>query len=158
MIATTYFETFLHALENNKDKQGVLGDEWVVFPPNPDYGYNSTPLNALTFATMGVDGVHYAILTEKGAVSDNSPVIQICPMDFSDLYQVLASSFLSYLSKGCGVPLQEMEVVFEEERIGKRVLVPLLKVHFDQQRLWGQTGSRNLDRFLDLIEQKPCRR
>src|SRR5262249_39838142 len=112
----TYFATYLHALENSRYKKGVLGKEWVIFPPNPDYGYESTPRNALTFGTMGVDGVHYAILTKDGVVRDDSPVIEVCPMDFDDFYQVLAESFLNYLAVGCGVSLLEMERVFEDER------------------------------------------
>ena len=67
----TFFETFLRSLEPLPDKQGVLGKEWVIFPPSPDYGYASTPRNALTFAAMGVDGVHYAILAIEGVVRDD---------------------------------------------------------------------------------------
>jgi len=152
-MSTTYFQTFVDAIKNLPDKQ-VLGQEWVIFPPSPDYGYDSTPRNALTFAVMGVDGVHYAILTFDGAVRDDSPVIQICPMDFSDLYGVLAESFLSYLAQGCGVSIAKMEAVFAKERNGKQTLAPLLKERFDQSRLWREERSPDLDRFLDLIEPK----
>ncbi len=74
-MGETYFQTFLDAIRDLPDKQ-VLGDEWVLFPPNPDYGYDSTPKNALTFAIMGVDGLHYAILTIGGVIRDDSPVIE----------------------------------------------------------------------------------
>jgi hypothetical protein len=148
----THFEIFLSALESSSEKQGVLGDEWVIFPPNPDYGYESTPRNALTFGTMGVDGVHYAILTIDGAVRDDSAVILISPMDFSDPCRVLSDSFLSYLANGCGASPEEMEVVFAKERAGKHALVPFLKKRFDQSLLWGV--SLKLQRCLDLIERK----
>jgi hypothetical protein len=152
----TYFETYLSALEKVDDPQGVLGEEFVILPPNPDYGYESTPRNALTFGCMGVDGVHYAILTNKeGIVGDDSPVIQICPMDFSDLYQTKGESFLAFLADACGVSIQEMEAVFVAERAGKATLVQFLKGHFDMSRLWDDNRTQRLERYLALIEPKP---
>lgn len=71
-MGDTYFQTYLDAIRSLPDKQ-ILGEEWVIDPPNPDYGYDSTPNNALTFSIMGVDGVHYAILTIGGVVRDDSP-------------------------------------------------------------------------------------
>src|SRR5262249_44399236 len=97
-MGVTYFGTYLRALDACADVQGVLGDEWVIHLPNPDYGYESTPRNALTFGCMGVDGVHYAILAIDDGIMDESPVIQICPMDFSDLYQAKGDSFLMFLA------------------------------------------------------------
>ena len=118
MTNPTYFDTFLRAVENADDRCGVLGGEELVFPPDPAYGYWATPRNALTFAAMGVDGVHYAVLRIDGAVTDESPVIHVSPMDFSDPYAVLGASFLEYLAAACGVSDQELEAVFEQERAG----------------------------------------
>jgi hypothetical protein len=56
IMNVTHFETYLHALDVCADPQGVLGEEWVLHPPNPDYGYESTPRNALTFGRMGNRG------------------------------------------------------------------------------------------------------
>lgn len=150
----TFFETYLRALDSCADVQGTLGEEWVIHPPNPDYGYESTPRNALTFGIMGVDGVHYAVLTIEDAVCDESPVIQVCPMDFSDLYQVLADSFLSFLADGCGVSLIKMESVFAAERKGEEVLVSFLKEKFDMSRIWDEKRSRQFPDCLELIEKK----
>jgi hypothetical protein len=86
---------FLHAVEKTRDRRGVQGDDRLVFPPHSDYGYESTPRNALTFGDMGVDGVHYAILKIDGAVTDESPVIHVGPMDFSEPYVVLGDCFIS---------------------------------------------------------------
>ncbi len=58
----TYFETFLQAVEATSERDGILGSDYIVYPPNPDYGYDATPRNAVTFAAMGVDGVHYTLL------------------------------------------------------------------------------------------------
>jgi hypothetical protein len=150
----TYFDTYLRALEKVDDPQGVLGKEWVILPPNPDYGYESTPKNALTFGCMGVDGVHYALLTKNGVVCDDSPVLQVCPMDFSDLYQVKADSFLSFLADACGVSIQKMEAVFVSERAGNSTLAEFLKSHFDMSRLWGEQRTQRLQQYLAMIEAK----
>jgi len=154
-MSPTHFETYLHALDACPDPQGILGDEWVLHPPDPDYGYESTPRNALTFGVMGVDGVHYAVLKTKGVVEDDSPVIQVCPMDFSDLYQVLAESFLRFLADGSGVSRGEMESVFATERAGEQTLVPFLKERFKMSRLWDENRSRQLRDCLEFIEKKP---
>src|SRR5262249_59563338 len=85
----------------------LLDGDSVVVPPDPDYGYNSTPRNALTFAVVGCDGVHYAILTFDGKARHDSPVVQVSPMDPKDVL-VLAPSFLKYLADGCGVSAERM--------------------------------------------------
>lgn len=152
----TYFDTFIHAIENTppRHRRGVLGDDEIVFPPHPDYGYEATPRNALTFGAMGVDGVHYAILRINGEVTDESPVIHVGPMDFSEPYVALGDSFIAYLAAACGVSIREMDFVFQEERAGLQKLVPFLKEHFVHSRLYDENCLRKLDRYLEYIEQK----
>src|SRR5262245_25654998 len=117
----TYFDTFVRAVENTplRERLGILGDDYLIFPPDPDYLYEATPGNALTFGNMGVDAVHYAILKIQGEVTDESPVIHVGPMDFSEPYVVLGDCFLSYLAAACGVSIREMNSVFEEEPRGQ---------------------------------------
>jgi hypothetical protein len=126
-----------------------------MHPPDPDYGYQATPKNAITFGVMGCDGVHYVVLTIGGAVTDESPVVQVCPMDFSDLYQVLAESFLHFLATNCAVSLNQMELVFAKERAGEQVLIAFLKENFDLSLFWNDNRPRNLDHLLEFIEKKP---
>jgi hypothetical protein len=153
----TYFETFVRAVEKAGDRD-VLGDDELVFPPvahyDSIYDYDSTPRNAVIFGAMGVDGVHYAILRIDGAITDASPVIHVSPMDFSQPYAVLGETFLAYLAAACGVSVQQMEAVFEEERAGGNRLVPFLKTHFDHSRLYDEARLRALDRYLKFIETK----
>lgn len=152
----TYFHTFVRAVENTpvNDRRGVLGDDQLVFPPRPDYGYEATPRNALTFGTMGVDGVHYAILKIDGEVTDESPVIHVGPMDFSEPYVALGDSFIAYLAAACGVSIREMDSVFLEERSGGQKLVPFLKEHFVHSRLYDEKRLRKLEQYLKRVEQK----
>jgi hypothetical protein len=148
------FKIYLKALDKCEDVQGILCDEWVIHPPNRDFGYAQTPRNAVTFAEMGVDGVHYSILEVDGVIDDDSPIIQVCPMD-SDTYQVLADSFVSFLAQGCGVSVREMEAVFVSELITGQALVEFLRARFTIEKVWNTKRSPELDRLLDLIEQKP---
>lgn len=150
----SYFATYLRALDACADVQGVLGDEWVIHPPNPDLGYESTPRNAMTFGRMGVDGVHYAILAINGVVTDESPVIQICPMDFSDLYGAMGDCFLMFLADGCGVTCATIEDVFTAERAGTPTLVAFLKERFDMSRLWVEERSQKLKPYLRYIQPR----
>ncbi len=122
---TTHFQTFINAFAVLERRSRLLAGDDVLCPPSKDYGYQSTPKNSLTFAAMGVDGVHYAILKVDGEVRDDLPVVQVSPMDSEDIV-VLAESFLSFLADGCDVSLDEMQAVFDGERTGKRQLVPFL--------------------------------
>ena len=132
----------------------LLDDDLVLCPPSEDFGYQSTPKNALTFADMGVDGVHYSILKRDGKIRDDSPVIQVSPMDSEDI-TVLAESFLHYLSDGCGVTMQEMEAIFEAERTSHSRLVPFLSQNFKCRRLLKEERAKELTlRFGNLIERK----
>lgn len=150
----TLFDIFVRAVAQSADRRGILGDDEVVFPPESDFGYESTPRNALTFGAMGVDGVHFAILKIDGEITDASPVIHVSPMDFSEPYAVLGESFLDYLAAGCGVAHSEMEAVFAAETTCGAKLVPFLKAHFDHSRLYNETRLRSLEWRLELIETK----
>jgi len=50
--------------------------EW---PPRR-WDYFCTPLNSLTFASTGGDGVHYGLLTVPGRSADATPVVMTVPM------------------------------------------------------------------------------
>lgn len=153
-MSDSYFHVYLAALDAAASLDRVLGDETPIHPPAEDYGYSSTPRNALTFAKMGVDGVHYSVLAINGRVSNESPVIQVSPGDFGDYHRVLAGSFLEFLAVGCGADVREMKEVLADERDGGATLVPFLSKHFRIQRLWNYSRSNHLRRFLKYIEPK----
>ena len=103
---------------------------------------------------MGCDGVHYAILAIDGAIIDDSPVIHVSPMDFSDPYAVLGTSFLDYLAVACDLPASEPEDVFARERSGENTLVPFLRGHFSHSRVYDDARFARLAAHLDHIEPK----
>lgn len=129
------FALFLEAIRELPVHARVLGEEALVNPPDPTFGYDATPLNALTFARMGVDGVHYAVLTQEGAVAEDSPIVEVSPMDFDRPVTVIAESFLDYLATGCSTSTAELLQVLHQEANSGGVLVPYLASHFDQTRL-----------------------
>jgi len=134
------------------DQRSMKGDA-ILIPPNHDFGYMSTPANALTFSSMGVDGVHDALLKIGGEVCDNSPVLQISPMD-SDDHIILAPTFLDYLADGCGVPKTKIRSLLAIENHDQ--LVPFLDERFESGRLLDEDRARKMNaRFGHLIQRKP---
>ncbi|MCK9861797.1 hypothetical protein [Paenibacillus sp. ATY16] len=66
---------------------------------NEKAGYFCTPVDSFPFARTGVDGIHYALLTNFGLVKDldEAPVIQVSPMD-SDRIQLVARNLHDFFS------------------------------------------------------------
>ena len=149
------FNVFLTALSRAGDLEGVLGEECVEYPPSENVDYWATPENAVVFGWMGVDGVHYAILKIDGQIQDNSPVIQICPMDFEEPYSLLAPSFTDYLAIGCGATPQEIEALLRDEHAGNPSLLAFMRSRFQQSRFWTDGVDRDIGPFAKIIVKKP---
>lgn len=144
----TDFETFVIAI-GRLDEDGrrtVLGDEYVLYPPDEDLDYSTTPKGAVAFGTMGVDGVHYIILKLEGEIRDESPVIHFSPMDFSSPYTLLGHTFAGYLATVCGVSENKIHELMVRERSGENILVSFLRCNLDHGRL-------DLDRFGSQVEK-----
>ncbi len=153
-MATSHFQTFIDAFAAVEQRSRLLAGDDVLCPPSEDFGYQSTPKNAVTFASMGVDGVHYAILKIDGQVRDDSPVVHVSPMDSDDV-TVMAESFLSFLAEGCGLSAREMQEVFDAERSGEHQLVAFLSGHFDRYRLPDDEQTHQLtSRYGHLVQRK----
>jgi hypothetical protein len=65
------------------------------------YGYDSTPLNADTFAKTGGDGVHFSFLLRPGQPVESAPVVMTVPMAFDDENHVVGEDLRDFLSLGC---------------------------------------------------------
>lgn len=155
-MTNRYFETFVRAASSYADGPEFLGGDRVLLPPNPDFGYDATPENALTFATMGVDGVHFALLLIDGEVRGDSPVVHVGPMDFSREVLIVAESFLDYLSRGCDLPPNEMSPIFDTEDLHPGTLIPFIADRFDGDRLLDESRIAELTlRHLHLVQSKP---
>lgn len=159
---TSDFETFVSAIAklDRRDRHGVLGEEELIFPPDPAYGYWATPQNALTFGAMGVDGVHYVILTKEGRAENQMPIIQVAPMDFSAPYTVYATSFLEFLAFACGAPKENVKSLISRQHEGTDDLVPFLKSNFrlhdrDHDAIFDDAHQSKLAYLIDLIQRNP---
>lgn len=147
------------AAEESQQREGVLGEEILVFPPAADFGYLETPANGVTFGHMGVDGVHFVALTQDGTATDELPIIHVSPTD-ADCYSVLAPNFAALLALACGASALEVDEVLAAQRSEGRGLVPFMKRHFrlrgtDRPELLAPDRQKDLAPLLNLIERKP---
>jgi len=62
--------------------------------------YESTPENAIIFASTGVDGCHYCIVPKQGVSINESPVYHVSPMDGESTVVWVAKDFIDFLSIG----------------------------------------------------------
>lgn len=62
--------------------------------------YDSTPVGAKIFASMGVDGIHYCVMPKDNDITlENSPIYCVSPMDFSERTVVwTAKNFHDFIS------------------------------------------------------------
>lgn len=63
-------------------------------------GYNRTPDDAIVFLWTGVDGDHFAFLTDGGTVDtlENAPILFIQPMDSDEPYKPVAKNIKEFLA------------------------------------------------------------
>ena len=153
---TSYFELFIAAARQGATDGIVLGGDYLVDPPNESFGYWATPKNSLTFAKMGVDGVHTAIITFDGMVREDSPVVYISPMDFDSAVTVVAPTFLDYLADGCGIDRSAMAEALESSQRDPGEFLRLLDSNFDSQRLLESDRIERLNgEYLDQVQVNP---
>jgi hypothetical protein len=57
-------------------------------------GYPCSPADAILFANTGMDGIHYAFLTDFGTVAnlEEAPIVCVSPMDFGNCVRLVASN------------------------------------------------------------------
>ncbi|WP_339279355.1 hypothetical protein NYE40_04405 [Paenibacillus sp. FSL W8-1187] len=66
------------------------------------FRYANTPCDAVVFGSTGMDGIHFALLTDFGRSADlgQAPVICVSPMEFDDPSTVIARNLREFLSYG----------------------------------------------------------
>jgi hypothetical protein len=151
----TAFDIFLNSLARANSLEGVLGEDNVIYPLDEEFDYSATPLNAVVFGSMGVDGVHYAILTIDGEIREESPVIVIRPMDFDEPYSLLAPTFTDYLARGCAVSREEIEDLLVAEQAGHSSLVEFMRSNFDGTRFFSDGPENDIGPYAKLIIPRP---
>ena len=78
---------------------GVIG--LFLHDPPKNAGYRETPVNSVTFASIGVDGAHFGSITDGCEVTPESPVVLTIPMNFDEPNFIVGESLYDFLCLGC---------------------------------------------------------
>ena len=62
--------------------------------------YSSTPINSLSFAQTGGNGVHFSLVLLSGNVSEDSPVVMTVPMNYGKVNLIVGETLIEFLSLG----------------------------------------------------------
>jgi hypothetical protein len=149
---------------------GAIG--LFLHDPPKNAGYRSTPLNSVTFASIGVDGIHFGSITDGAVVDPATPVVLTIPMAFEAPNYIVGSSLYDFLCFGCRhgySNLGNLHLHFDET-IDYYQNVPedffderspgILKTMRDELSLtpWGDVRGHFLDlqsRFMSTLELAP---
>jgi hypothetical protein len=93
----------LHKLEREIEKEGHSLSDLSLYLEFNFSPYENTPYDVITFASTGVDGIHFGFLTDFGTVSDleNAFVVCISPMDFDSHIKIVARNIREFLNLVC---------------------------------------------------------
>ena len=72
----------------------------ILVRPLENMGYESTPINSLTFAQTGGDGVHFSLVSSQGEISDSSPVVMTVPMNFGIENLIVGENLIEFFCLG----------------------------------------------------------
>jgi hypothetical protein len=72
----------------------------ILIRPLENMGYESTPVNSLTFAHTGGDGVHFSLVSLEGKVSDTSPVVMTVPANYGSENLIVGENLVEFLCLG----------------------------------------------------------
>jgi hypothetical protein len=72
----------------------------IVGPLDVTHLYQATPINTVTFASTGVNGVHFGFLAEPDTALDNCPVVMTVPLA-AEPNHVVGATLHEFLSLGC---------------------------------------------------------
>ncbi len=69
--------------------------------PPENAGYSQTPVNSVTFAGAGVDGIHFGCVTDSSTIDPQSAVVVTIPMAFDQPNYIIGESLYDFLCLGC---------------------------------------------------------
>lgn len=94
-----------HTLQKLIDLQEEIGDTehfylgFNFYLTLDNFRYFNTPADVVVFGHIGMDGVHYGLLTDFGTVNDleEAMVVCVCPMDFDCPNRIVAKNIRGFL-------------------------------------------------------------
>jgi hypothetical protein len=69
--------------------------------PPKNAGYRAPPANSITFASIGVDGIHFGSVTDNDLIDPMSPVVITIPMAFEVPNYIVGQTLYDFLCLGC---------------------------------------------------------
>src|SRR6188474_787344 len=78
---------------------GAIG--LFLLDPPKNAGYRQTPMNSVTFASIGVDGIHFGSVTDGDEFNPESPIVVTIPMAFDDPNYIVGETLHDFLCLGC---------------------------------------------------------
>lgn len=69
--------------------------------PPKNAGYHQTPTNSITFASIGVDGIHFGAVTDGDTYDPIAPIVMTIPMAFDDPNYIVGENLHDFLCLGC---------------------------------------------------------
>ncbi len=110
-------------------------------------GYESTPINSITFAETGGDGVHFSLVQLHDVVSEDSPVVMTVPMQPDKPNIVVGSNLFEFLCLGSQIGYFPLEQLAYDQRTTIRWIRDP-RVYFEQE--YG-TDVSELAELLNLL-------
>lgn len=108
------------------------------------HGYWCTPINTVTFAKTGGDGVHFGFLCGSEMPNENQPIVMTLPCA-DNCNIIVAESFIEFLSLGCRSGYFDLEQI--EYRPEKHI------AQLDTQ-CYSQDASEHEIKLLKIIESE----
>jgi len=68
--------------------------------PPKNAGYPQTPVNSITFTSIGVDGIHFGSITDGDIVDPDAPVVLTIPMAFDEPNFIVGENLHDFLCLG----------------------------------------------------------
>jgi hypothetical protein len=114
--------------------------------------YLNTPLDVISFARPGMDGIHYAFLTDFGSIDDleNAYIVRVSPMDFDDSVKIVARNIHDFLRILGYSSVELMDTSTNENEYKK--LEKLYPDYFNNQI---QTEDPEKKAFIDAFQIDP---
>ena len=81
------------------DGLGAIG--LFLHDPPKNAAYRPTPTNSVTFASIGVDGIHFSSLSDSHNFNPQSPVVLTVPMELETPNWIVGESLHDFLCLGC---------------------------------------------------------
>lgn len=151
----------LKTLEKKLQKEGYsLFDQFGLLLSEDVTHYQVTPLDVIPFGSIGVDGIHYGLLTDFGKIQgiEEAFIVLIAPMDFGDQHKIVARNFREFLNlawtTGNAIDVANFKLVKTEDDYA-RMLSNFEESHKEMDDDYKRETSHVLKRIREDFQVQP---